>query len=126
MEGNEKFSWRARARSFRYAAKGVATLIREEHNSRIHLCAAAAAVALGLWLDLERWEWVAVVICIAAVLMAEAFNSAVEAACDRFGPECHPLIGKSKDIAAAGVLIMAAGAAVTGCIVFIPHLLALL
>ncbi len=123
MKQNEGFSWRARGRSFRYAWQGIATLVREEHNSRIHLCAAAAAILAGIWVGLERWEWVAVVMCIALVIAAEAFNSAVEAVCDRFGAERHPLIGKAKDTAAAGVLLTAAGAAVTGGIIFIPPLL---
>ncbi len=125
MDRHERFSWRARGRSFGYAWQGIRTLVREEHNARLHLCAAILALALGLLLGLERWEWVAVVMCIALVLAAEAFNSAVEAVCDRFGPERLPLVGKAKDTAAAAVLLTAIGAAVTGLIIFVPKLLAL-
>ncbi len=122
MKERERFSWRARGRSFRYAFAGLGRLVRDEHNSRLHLCAAVAAVALGIALGISRWEWVAVTLSISMVLAGEAFNSAVEAVADRFGPERHPLIGKAKDVAAAGVLILAVGAAVTGCIVFLPRL----
>lgn len=126
MERNEKFSWRARGRSFGYAWQGIVTLVREEHNARLHLSAAILAILLGLLLGLAPWEWVAVVMCIALVTAAEAVNSAIEALCDRFGPERHPLIGKAKDTAAAAVLLTAAGAAITGAIIFIPKLLNLI
>lgn len=118
MKSSEPFSWRKRALSFRYALKGMGRLFADEHNSRIHIFFALLAVALGLWLGIERWEWVAVVMCIGAVLAAEAFNSAVEALADRFGAERHPLLGKAKDVAAAGVLFLALASVVVGVIVF--------
>lgn len=122
MESNEKFSWRARGRSFRYAFNGLRCLVRDEHNARIHVSVAAAVLIAGGVIGLERWEWVAIVGCIGVVLMAEAFNSAVEAVADRFGPERHPLIGKAKDVAAAGVLIVAVAAVIIGAIIFLGKL----
>lgn len=123
MEKDQGFSWRKRLRSFTYAGRGLRQLLREEHNSRIHLAIAVAVVILGFCLRLEAWEWVAVVGCIGTVFMAEAMNSAVEALADRFGAERHPLIAKAKDIAAGGVLIMACAAAAIGLIIFIPKLI---
>ena len=123
---NDKFSWAARGRSFRYAAKGIAGLFREEHNARIHAVAAVVAVGLGCWLDLSAGEWCAVVMCIGAVIAAEALNSAVEALADRITTDRDPLIGKAKDFAAAAVLITAIAAAVVGCIIFLPKLLNLI
>lgn len=121
-----KFSWRKRARGFRYAWSGVRMLVGSEHNARIHCAAAAVAVALGLSLGLDEGEWIAVTLCIGGVLMAEGFNSAVEAVCDLVSPAPHPLVKRAKDIAAGAVLIMAAAALVCGCIIFIPKLIALL
>lgn len=122
MEEHEKFSWKKRARSFVYAWRGLGQLFREEHNSRIHLSAALLVVVAGFIVGLERWEWVAVVGCIGWVIMAEAFNSAVEAVADRFGGERHPLIAKAKDIAAGGVLVSAIAAAIIGMIIFLRKL----
>lgn len=121
-----KFSWRKRARGFRYAWSGVRMLVGSEHNARIHCAAAVLAVALGLALGLDAGEWIAVTLCIGGVLMAEGFNSAVEAVCDLVSPAPHPLVKRAKDIAAGAVLIMAATALVCGCIIFIPKLIALL
>ena len=121
----EPFSWRARANSFIYAFRGVAWLLRREHNAWIHLALAVAAVAAGTWWRIERWEWVAVAFAIAAVLAAEAINTAVETLADAVKPERHPLVGRAKDLAAAAVLLAAAGAATVGLIVFGPRAWAL-
>lgn len=121
----DKFSWRKRARSFIYAWSGVRMLVSGEHNARLHLVAAVAAVSLGLVFDIDRGEWLAIVICIGSVLMAEGFNSAIEAVCDLVSPDHHPLVKRAKDIAAGAVLVMAAAALACGCIIFLPRLMAL-
>ena len=122
----KRFSWRKRARSFVYAFRGIVLLLRSEHNAWIHSAAAVAAVALGLWLGLSAAEWTAVALCIGAVLAAEAFNSAVEALADRVSPSYDEAVGRAKDLAAGGVLLVAAAAFVVGLIVFLPKLIALL
>jgi len=121
-----RFSWRARGRSFIYAWSGVRMLLAGEHNARLHLAAAVMAIILGILFGISPGEWVAIVLCIGAVFMAEAFNSAIEALCDLVSPGPHPLIKRAKDMAAGAVLIMATAAFVVGCIIFIPYLLLLL
>lgn len=118
----EKFSLRKRARSFGYAFSGIATLMRDEHNSRIHLFAMACVIVFGFILHISPLEWCVVALCCGAVLMAEAMNSAVEALADLVSPEFHPLVKKAKDVGAAGVLMMAIAAAIAGLIIFLPKL----
>ena len=120
----EPFTWRARAGSFVYAFRGVAALLLREHNAWIHLAAAVLAGAAGWILAIDRLEWCLVVFAIAGVLAAEAFNTAIEGLADAVAPRQDPLIGRAKDIAAAGVLITSAGAAVIGLLIFGPRLLA--
>jgi diacylglycerol kinase (ATP) len=122
--GREPFTWRARAGSFVYAFRGVAALLLREHNAWIHLAAASAASAAGWVLAISRLEWCLVVFAIGGVLAAEAFNTAIEALADAVAPRRDPLVGRAKDIAAAGVLITSAGAAVIGLLIFGPRLLA--
>lgn len=119
---DKKFSWRKRAKSFRYAFRGLVTLIKNEHNARIHLAAAAGVLAAGFFFGLSAGEWIAVVIAIAAVFSAEALNSAVEALADLVSPGYHPLVKKAKDLAAGAVLLVALGAAATGLIIFLPKI----
>jgi len=118
------FGVAARARSFRYALRGLALLAREQPNAWIHLAAAGAACALGLFLDLPRAGWLWIVAAIAGVLVAETLNSALEALADAVHPAPHPLVGQAKDLAAAAVLLAATGAAVIGLLVLGPPLLA--
>jgi diacylglycerol kinase len=67
-------------------------------------------------------EWCALVSAIALVWAAEALNTAVELLTDLVQPERHPLAGRAKDAAAAGVLLASIGAAVIGALVFLPRL----
>lgn len=122
MADDNKFSWKKRAKAFVYAWQGFKTLVREEHNARIHLVAAAVAVAAGVAFGISPLEWCAVSICIGMVISAEALNSAVEALADRITVARDPLIGKAKDLGAAAVSLLALTAAIVGAIVFIPYI----
>ncbi|MDZ7385962.1 MAG: diacylglycerol kinase family protein [candidate division KSB1 bacterium] len=120
-----RFSLRQRARSFRYAFRGLAILVREEHNARIHLVAAIGVIAAGVLFRLSRWEWVAVTLAIGLVFSFELLNSALERLADVVSPERSEAIGKIKDLSAAGVLMSALTALVIGLWVFVPKIVAL-
>lgn len=113
-----------RIASFKYAFKGLLTLVQTQPNFVIHLVAASIAVSVALWLELSSVEWLILVLTIVLVLFAEAANSALEFLTDLVSPDYHPLAGKAKDVAAAAVLITAIGAVVIGLILFLPKLLA--
>jgi diacylglycerol kinase (ATP) len=118
-----QFSVAVRARSFRYAARGVAAMLRSQHNAWIHAAASVAVVGLGFAVELSRLEWCLVVLAMTVVWSAEAVNTAFEALCDVASPEFHPLVERAKDVAAGAVLLAAGGAVVVGLLVFGPHLL---
>ena len=113
-------------KSFAYALIGIGSAVKSERNMRIHLVAAIAAVLLGAWLGLDGREWAAIVICCALVMSLECLNTAVEAVVDLASPDIHPLAKKAKDCAAGAVLLAAIGAAIVGCIIFVPKLAAFL
>ncbi len=117
------FSLAERARSFRYAFSGLAELLRSQHNARVHLFASLLVVIVGLSLGVTRMEWCALLLAMMLVWIAEALNTALEFLCNLVSPDFHPLIKKSKDVAAASVLISAAGAVVIGVLIFLPYLL---
>ena len=58
---------RKRILSFKYAIAGIATLVKEEPNARIHLVVAAIVVGLGVYFDLYLIEWLAIAGCIGMV-----------------------------------------------------------
>jgi diacylglycerol kinase (ATP) len=122
----ERFSLRARARSFAHAGAGFYYVLRSQHNARIHAFVTLAVVAAGLGLEVSRLEWCWLVVAIAMVWAAEAMNTALETLADATQPHRDPLVGRAKDAAAGAVLVAAAGAALIGLLVLGPHLWALL
>lgn len=119
------FSWSARVRSFRYAARGLRVLLATQHNARLHLAATVAVVALGAFLSLTRLEWVAVLAAIGLVIITETLNTAVERLGDAVTRDVHPAIGDAKDLAAGAVLVASLLAVIIGLIVFLPYIFAL-
>jgi len=120
------FSISARLKSFRYAIRGLRVLVREEHNARVHLAASLCAAAVGAVLRLSSAEWRWLVLAIALVWLAEAFNTAIEDLCDRICPDFDPAIGRIKDLAAGGVLVATLAAAAIGLLTLGPPLLRVL
>jgi diacylglycerol kinase (ATP) len=116
-----RFRWSDRIRSFGPALAGIAAMLRDEHNARVHALATIVVVAAGLAFGIDRGEWVAIAIVVTVVWMAEAFNSAVEALGDAVSRELHPLIGRAKDVAAGAVLLAAIGAVVVAVLIFAPR-----
>jgi len=116
------FSIAARARSFVFAFRGLAVVLRTQHNAWLHALATIATLLLGFVLEVSRGEWLALTLAIALVWMAEGFNTAVEALCDVVSPDHHPEVERAKDVAAGAVLIAALGALAVGLVVFAPKL----
>ena len=110
-----------RVRSFGPAFRGIAAMLRAEHNARIHALATVVVVVAGLGLGITRGEWLAIVLVIALVWVAEAFNSALEALGDAVSADPHPLVGRAKDVAAGAVLLAAIAAVAVALLVFAPR-----
>ena len=119
---SKAFKFSVRLRSFRHAGVGVATMLRSQHNAWIHAVATLAVVTAGAVLQVTRVDWCLLTMAIVAVWVAEAMNTAFEFLCDVASPDFHPLVKKSKDVAAGAVLLAAVGAVVVGLIVLVPYL----
>ncbi|MBC7186964.1 MAG: diacylglycerol kinase family protein [Calditrichaeota bacterium] len=119
------FSLRQRGESFRFAFRGLATVLREEHNARIHLVAAVGVIVAGVLFRISISEWLAVTFAIGLVFGLELINTAVERLADLVSPQRSEAIAKVKDLSAGGVLVGAMAALVIGLCVFLPKILAL-
>jgi diacylglycerol kinase len=111
-----------RLKSFGYAFQGIRTLVTTQPHAQLHLLATIVVVTAGIRVGLRRWEWVAIMLCIGMVWMAEALNTALEFLADEVTLEQRERIGKAKDVAAAGVLIVATLSVVVALLVFRNHL----
>ncbi|MEH6552038.1 MAG: diacylglycerol kinase family protein [Pseudomonadales bacterium] len=117
----QAFSPKLRIKSIGHALAGVLELMQSQPNAQLHLLATVLVAIAGFVTGINRLEWLSLVIVIAMVWAAEAFNTALEVLCDKVEPEHSPAIKTVKDLAAAGVLLTAIGAAVVGALVFLPH-----
>ena len=113
-------------RSFRFAFQGAAYLLRTQTNALIHLAAALIVIGTGCFLVLSHIEWALIILCIAVVWTAEAFNTAVETLANRVTLELDPMIKTAKDVSAAATLFAAMGAVGVGMFVFGPKIISLL
>lgn len=115
-----------RINSFKYAFQGIFDLFRSQPNAKIHLLAAIVVIAAGFYFQLSKTEWAIILMTIFLVLAAEAFNTAIEYLTDLVSPEYHKLAEKTKDAAAAGVLLTAMGAIAVAAMIFLPKILVVL
>jgi diacylglycerol kinase len=120
---SEKFSISDRLRSFRFAFDGLRSMLRHEHNSRIHLLAAVSAIILGLILRISLTEWAILIVVTGLVFIAELLNSAIETLADLIDTKPNERIKRAKDYGAAAVLISAIIAVAVGVLIFVPKLL---
>jgi diacylglycerol kinase (ATP) len=120
---NRPFQFRGRIGSFRRAFLGLWTMLRSQRNAWIRACATFLATAIALYFGLSRAEWWWSVLAIMAVWTAEALKTAFKILADVSSPDFHPLVRKSRDLAAGAVLISALGSALIGVIVLGPRVL---
>lgn len=118
--------FKLRLKSFKYAWNGLLDLVKTQPNAQIHLLITVLVLAAGYYFQLSASEWCIILLTIALVLAAEAFNTALEYLTNLVSPDYHPLAGKTKDVAAGGVLITAFIAVLVGMIIFLPKLMQLL
>ena len=119
----ERFSLSRRAQSFHFAWRGLVAVARSQHNAWIHGGATVLALVAGLALRPSAGEWALLVLAMAGVWAAEAFNTAIEVLGDALAPNGHPLVGRAKDAAAGAVLVTAVAAAAVGLLVLVPRAL---
>jgi diacylglycerol kinase (ATP) len=116
------FSVISRLASFGHALRGLAFMLRTQHNAWIHLGASAGVIAAGLGLAIKPDDWRAIVLAIALVWTAEIMNTAFEHLCDVVQPDFHAAVKTAKDVAAGAVLVAAIAAVIVGGLVFWPYL----
>jgi len=118
----EKFSWRKRFRSFRFAGAGLRLVFRTEHNAWLHLAATIAVIIFAFLFHVSATEGALLAVAIGLVWISELFNTCIEKIMDFVSMENRPEIKFIKDISAGAVLVAAVIALVIGCLVFFPKI----
>ena len=100
-----RLTFSGRLRSFRWAFRGIAVMLRSQHNAWLHAFATAVVCAVSLALGISARRVVLDRPRGGEVWTAEALNTALEFLTDVASPEFHPIAGQAKDVAAGAVLI---------------------
>ncbi|MBF8963267.1 diacylglycerol kinase family protein [Pontibacter sp. FD36] len=112
---------RSRYNSFRFAFNGMTAVFRSEPNMHLHVLASIIVLVMAYRFEVTRVEWCLLILCIGLVWMAEIFNTSIETLTDLVSPEKNIWAGKTKDLAAGGVLMAAITSVAVGLFIFIPY-----
>jgi len=123
IKKENSFSLRARLKSFRYAFDGINAFFSSQHNAIIHLMITIFVFIAAVFFNVNREQLISIIIVTGFVWTAELFNTAIEKLADMISKDHHPQIKFIKDVSAAGVLLSAIAAFLTGAIIFLPKLL---
>ena len=92
---------------FPHALRGLYFGLKYDFGFRTQVYGIGLIIALALYLfsPLQMFEGLFLLLAYFLILITELQNSALEIALDKLHPELHEAIGKSKDLAAAAVLL---------------------
>ncbi len=102
-----------------YSLRGLKSAWGTEKSFRSQVVITFLIIPTIAFLKASPIWWAVFILIIGATLAAELFNTALEYLCDHVNPNFHPQIGKAKDCAAAGVLILS----ITSIIIFLFFLI---
>lgn len=97
-----------------HAWAGLCLAWRQEKSLRTHALATVGVVAALLLTRAPATWWAVMTLTVAVVVGAELLNSAIEALADHLHPQRHEGIQRTKDLAAAAVLVTSVGALAVG------------
>lgn len=104
------------------AIEGILHAAKTQRHLRYHFYSAATVLLVSYILGVTRTEFLFIALSVIAVLLAEMFNTALEAVVDYISPEHSEKARIVKDIAAGAVFITALGTAVVGYIILFPYI----
>jgi diacylglycerol kinase (ATP) len=104
--------------SFNAAIEGIIYVAKTQRNMRVHLGLAAFVLFFSMFVRLERMEVIVLTITIVLVLLAEMFNTAIEALVNLVTDTYHPAARLAKDIAAGAVFFASGNALLVAYLVF--------
>jgi diacylglycerol kinase len=108
-------SWKQK---FADAFRGLREGIRGASSFVVHFVVAAAVMAGAAVLRMDAVQWCVLLLCIAGVLAAEMFNSALESMARSITSQENSHIRDALDIASGAVLTAAFGSIAVGVVLF--------
>ena len=126
QDNKRKWKNRELIASLEFALTGIFTAFKEERNMRKHALSAILAIVAGFLFRISATEWLFLLISVSLVIAFEIMNSALENVVDLASDYHFSMLAKNaKDMAAGAVLVISGFALVTGLMIFVPKLWAL-
>ena len=128
-DNNSPKKWKNRTlvASMEFAITGIITAFKEERNMRKHMISAILAIIAGTVFRISVTEWLFLLLAIFLVITFEIINSGIENVVDLASNYHFSMLAKNaKDMAAGAVLIISGYAVLTGLIIFVPKIIALI
>lgn len=100
--------------SFKYAIDGILDVFRTQKHMRFHFVTMVLVLLVALLFELSKRDILILLFVVSLVLIAEMFNTAIEAVVDMVMQSYHPLAKFAKDAAAGAVLIATTTAVLVG------------
>lgn len=112
-------------KSFKFSFDGLKYAYLHEQSLVLHVIVFVIIVAFGLGFGIKPIQWVVILVMAALILVAELFNTAIEAVVDMVTEEYHPLAKVAKDTASAACFVADVTAAGMWLVVFVPKIISL-
>ena len=100
------------------AASGIAAAFRSESSFYVHLPVGIIVIVAAILLKLSTAQTCILFLCVAFVLTAELFNTAIEALAKAVTREFDPNIQRALDVSAGAVLVASFMSVVVGLAIF--------
>jgi diacylglycerol kinase len=108
--------------SLKNAFLGLKYCFVTQRNMVIHAVIGVVVLAFGFSLKVSKYDLLFLMAAVLMVLVAEAFNTALEKTIDLYTRERNHLARIAKDVAAGAVLLTSVFAVIIGLIIFGPPL----
>ncbi|MGI5865335.1 MAG: diacylglycerol kinase family protein [Myxococcales bacterium] len=107
--------------SFKHAYEGLVHTVVNQRNMKIHVVSALLVAMVGSGIVLDLATKATLIFCVLLVFFAEILNTALEALVDLHIDEFDERARITKDVAAAGVLVLAIGTVAIFAAVIVTH-----
>ena len=112
-------------RSFQYSMEGLIYSYKNEQSMLIHFIVTVFAVFLGFLFDITKTEWILIFLALSIILVAELFNTAIEAIVDLITLEVNPLAKIAKDCGSAATFVVSGVCFIVCAAVMYPYIIKL-
>lgn len=121
----KKLGFKRVLKSFKFSFDGLKYAYTHEQSLALHVIVMVLIIACGIGFQITPIQWVITLVMGALILVAELFNTSIEAVVDMITEEYHPLAKVAKDTASAACFVVDMIAFGMWLVVFVPKIISL-